>query len=114
MVYGAAQEEHKSAFLDELSSFCSTNSEPILIGGDFNIIRYANERNKMDGVHRHTLCYTDTSRKARIAYPIRIGHGYVSDTPRIRILRVSDFVLFLLKSDTPTDTYPSSGYGPAH
>jgi len=37
------------------------------------------------------LCYTDTSRKARIAYPIRIGYGYVSDTPRIRIVGVSEF-----------------------
>jgi hypothetical protein len=31
------------------------------------------------------LRYTDTSRKARIAYPIRVGYGYVSDTPLIRI-----------------------------
>lgn len=28
--------------------------EPLLIGGDFNIIRYANEKNTRDGVHRHT------------------------------------------------------------
>ena len=39
----------------------------------------------------HELCYTDTSRKARIAYPIRIGYGYVSNTPRIRIVGVSEF-----------------------
>jgi len=54
VVYGAAQEENKNAFLAELSSFCSTNNEPILIGGDFNIIRFAKERNTMTGVLRHT------------------------------------------------------------
>jgi exonuclease III len=42
IVYGAAQEENKLSFLAELSSFCSTNVDPLLIGGDFNIIRYAN------------------------------------------------------------------------
>lgn len=55
-MYGAAQEEHKLEFLAELSAFCSRNSEPILIGGDFNIIRYAKERNKPGGVQR----YSDT------------------------------------------------------
>lgn len=54
MVYGAAQEEHKFEFLSELSRFCDTNSEPILIGGDFNIIRYAKEKNSNRGVHKHT------------------------------------------------------------
>jgi hypothetical protein len=54
VVYGAAQDENKTDFLAELSSFCSTNTEPILIGGDFNIIRFAKEKNTMEGVHRHT------------------------------------------------------------
>jgi exonuclease III len=34
--------------------FCSTNKDPILIGGDFNIIRYAKERNKEKGVQRYS------------------------------------------------------------
>lgn len=42
------------AFLTELSHFCATNSEPLIIGGDFNIIRYINEKSSIDGVHRHT------------------------------------------------------------
>jgi exonuclease III len=46
VVYGSAHEEDKMDFLTELSSFCSKNREPIMIGGDFNIIRYNNERNK--------------------------------------------------------------------
>ena len=35
------------------------------------------------------LYNTDTSPCCRIAYPIRIRHGYAVDTPRIRILDVS-------------------------
>lgn len=54
VVYGAAQEEHKIEFLSELSRFCDANSDPILIGGDFNIIRYAKEKSTNNGVHRHT------------------------------------------------------------
>ena len=54
VVYGAAQEEHKIEFLSELSRFCDANSDPILIGRDFNIIRYAKEKSTNNGVHRHT------------------------------------------------------------
>jgi hypothetical protein len=39
MIYGAAHDEDKMEFLSELFSFCSRNKEPILIGGDFNILR---------------------------------------------------------------------------
>ena len=43
---------------------------------------------------------TDTAVWQRIAYPIRIGYEYVSDTPWIRILGVSGFLLFLQILDT--------------
>jgi hypothetical protein len=52
VVYAAAQEENIIAFLAELSRFCATNNEPMVIGGD--IIRFTKEKNIMDGVHRHT------------------------------------------------------------
>lgn len=54
VVYGAAQEEHKLEFLSELSAFCSKNKDPILIGGDFNILRYSYERNRYNGAPRHS------------------------------------------------------------
>lgn len=54
VVYGAAQEENKTKFLAELSHFCASNSDPLLIGGDFNIIRYSHEKNTDTGVHKHT------------------------------------------------------------
>jgi len=43
--------------LAELSSFCSRNAEPIIIGGDFNILRYANERNKPHGLNRFSSLF---------------------------------------------------------
>lgn len=54
VVYGAAQEENKLTFLTELSHFCATNNDPMIIGGDFNIIRYSKEKNSRDRVHKHT------------------------------------------------------------
>jgi len=54
VVYGSAYDDRKMDFLSELSSFCSKNKEPILIGGDFNIIRYSSERNKPGGRHSHS------------------------------------------------------------
>jgi hypothetical protein len=38
-VYGAAQEEHKPAFLSELVRICDDEPLSMLVGGDFNIIR---------------------------------------------------------------------------
>lgn len=52
VVYGAAHDDQKNNFLTELSTFCSRNHDPIIIGGDFNIIRYSYERNKLHGTHR--------------------------------------------------------------
>ena len=45
---------NKNEFLAELARFCNKNKLPFLIGGDFNIIRFATEKNKPSGVHKHT------------------------------------------------------------
>ena len=44
-VYGAAQDEYKSAFLRELVNLAKNNPQPMLIGGEFNILRYQEEKN---------------------------------------------------------------------
>ncbi|WVZ54678.1 hypothetical protein U9M48_005442 [Paspalum notatum var. saurae] len=44
-VYGAVQPEFKEAFLTELVRTCSNESLPLLVGGDFNIIRNSSEKN---------------------------------------------------------------------
>jgi hypothetical protein len=45
-VYGLAQDEFKDSFLIELSSFCFKAKYPMLIGGDFNILRFSSEKTK--------------------------------------------------------------------
>jgi exonuclease III len=44
-VYGAAQVGFKEAFLTELVQTCSKESLPVLVGGDFNLIRNPQEKN---------------------------------------------------------------------
>jgi exonuclease III len=46
-IYGAAQEENKEAFLRELASFCAKIKEPYVMGGDFNIMRFSSDKNKV-------------------------------------------------------------------
>lgn len=44
-VYGAAQPEVKEKFLAELVQTCRKISLPLLVGGDFNIVRNPCEKN---------------------------------------------------------------------
>ena len=43
--YGATQDDFKADFLRELVNLAKDNQHPILIGGDFNILRYRQEKN---------------------------------------------------------------------
>jgi hypothetical protein len=43
-VYGAAQDKYKGAFLSELVRVCSDEMLPLVVGGNFNIIRYPSEK----------------------------------------------------------------------
>jgi exonuclease III len=47
-VYGSAYDENKQAFLDELESVCANNNLPILIGGDFNLVRELSEKSNQN------------------------------------------------------------------
>jgi exonuclease III len=44
-VYGAAQDIHKATFLAELVRTCESETLPILVGGDFNILRKREDKN---------------------------------------------------------------------
>jgi hypothetical protein len=44
-VYGPTQSEHKEMFLFHLVNTCSHESLPLLIGGDYNILRHPSEKN---------------------------------------------------------------------
>lgn len=51
-VYGPAQHEFSAKFVRDISSFCSRECLPILMGGDFNLIRSNKERNQGLGDQR--------------------------------------------------------------
>lgn len=57
VVYGAAQVDGKEKFLTELSCVCQNNIYPTMPGGDFNIIRYASEKNKPSGPTKWTFLF---------------------------------------------------------
>jgi endonuclease/exonuclease/phosphatase family metal-dependent hydrolase len=44
-VYGAAQDRHKPSFLAKLVRICENERLPLMVGGDFNIIRRKEEKN---------------------------------------------------------------------
>jgi exonuclease III len=45
VVYGPAQNEHKEQFLAELVNMCSHENLPLIVGGDYNILRHPLEKN---------------------------------------------------------------------
>jgi hypothetical protein len=45
-VYGAAQTADKDIFLQDLTNICDNLDIPALVSGDFNILRFADEKNK--------------------------------------------------------------------
>jgi exonuclease III len=52
-VYGPAQEETREQFLRELSSICAKTNLPLIVGGDFNILRFSSEKNKTFHTNRY-------------------------------------------------------------
>jgi hypothetical protein len=44
-VYGAAQDANKPDFLAELVRICESELLPMMVGGDFNVIRRQEEKN---------------------------------------------------------------------
>ena len=52
VVYGSAQMDRKEQFLSELVRMGSHETLPIVIGGDFNILRSPQEKNKDNFDHR--------------------------------------------------------------
>jgi hypothetical protein len=51
-VYGAAQVADKDIFLQDLTNICDNLDITALVGGDFNILRFADEKNKGNGTSR--------------------------------------------------------------
>jgi hypothetical protein len=58
-VYGAAQIADKDMFLQDLSNICDNLHILALVGGDFNILRFADEKNKGNGTSRFSDSFND-------------------------------------------------------
>ena len=54
-MYGAAQDELKAEFLRELVNLVKDNPYPILIGGDFNLLRFPNVTSQIFNLECYTL-----------------------------------------------------------
>jgi hypothetical protein len=44
LIYGPAQDDRKENFLAELVHMCSHENLPLLMGGDYNILRHSSEK----------------------------------------------------------------------
>jgi exonuclease III len=58
-VYGAAHQQYKEAFVTELVQLCTKETLPILIGGDFNIIRGPHEKNNANYSERWPFFFNE-------------------------------------------------------
>ena len=52
MVYGPAYEDRKVDFLDELEHIMASWQGPLLIGGDFNLVRFISDKSNGQINHR--------------------------------------------------------------
>lgn len=57
-VYGPPHDDKKEEFLTEMASLCSDQSLPLLIGGDFNILRFSSKKTKPLGAISLLTCST--------------------------------------------------------
>jgi hypothetical protein len=59
VVYSPAQDNQKESFLVELVNMCSHESLPLMIGGDFNIMRRSEEKNNDRFNNRWPFLFND-------------------------------------------------------
>jgi hypothetical protein len=57
VVYGPAQPEQKENFLAELVHMCSHENLPLLMGGDYNILRHSSEKNNDRYINRWAFLF---------------------------------------------------------
>jgi hypothetical protein len=93
IVYGPAHERDQLSFLQELSHFCTKNNEPFVVGGDFNIIRYSHEKNKIGPVHKHTDAFNDLIQYHELHEVHMFGGGFTwsnnqSDPTLVKLDRI--------------------------
>lgn len=66
VVYGPAHEELKEAFLSDLSEWCNKVNMPYIVGGDFNLIRHAGEKNRQANLPRSSHIFNSVINTANL------------------------------------------------
>lgn len=66
IVYGAAQVEQKADFLTELAKEVYSQSPPLMVGGDFNILRKESEKNKSGGYTKWSFIFNAIIEQANL------------------------------------------------
>lgn len=66
VVYGAAQHDMKAKFLAEFASFLQHQINPLMAGGDFNIIRKESEKNKAGGYNKWSFIFNAIVEQANL------------------------------------------------
>lgn len=74
-VYGPAQHDKSTEFLEELSRKCEINTLPLLIGGDFNLIREEKDKSSGRGNPRLMKVFNDFIAKFELREIHRGGGG---------------------------------------
>jgi hypothetical protein len=72
-VYGPVQTERKQHFLDELTQKVTDTTDPFIIGGDFNLIRFTWEKSSENTNQQWMDKFTDFNRNSGVKELIRKG-----------------------------------------
>lgn len=76
IVYGPVHHDKSEEFLGELSSRCERDVLPVLIGGDFNLIRCTEDKNTRGGDTRLMKSFNEFIEKSELREIYRNGGGY--------------------------------------
>jgi hypothetical protein len=81
-VYGAAQDRQKPAFLAELLRICENEMLPLMVGGDFNIIRRKEEKNNDNFYARWPFIFNAIIESLDLLSLEDNSHGLIGAPPR--------------------------------
>jgi hypothetical protein len=76
VVYGSAQPNHKENFLAELDRMGSQENLPLIMGGDFNILRHPSEKNKANYNARWPFLFNAVIDGLNLIELEMMGHKY--------------------------------------
>jgi hypothetical protein len=79
-VYGAAQDSHKHEFLSKVIRICETESFPMLLGGDFNILYMRKEKSNDNYNPRRPFVFNEIIESLDLTEIVIFGRQEVNPT----------------------------------